>query len=195
LITMRPAKPLSAVRWATPKRTRRSISMDVQLREATPEDAEQIINYVLRLLKDPLSNMERSEGEFNISVEEERKILQEYNEAKNAMYIVAEENNQIVGLLQCSGKNKIKTKHTVSLGISVDQEYRNRGIGRKMMEYLLDWAKNNKEIKRIELLVFETNENAIELYTKMGFEIEGRKRKAVYKDGQYIDELVMGLLL
>jgi RimJ/RimL family protein N-acetyltransferase len=81
------------------------------------------------------------------------------------------------------------------LGISVDQEYRNRGIGRKMMEYLLDWAKNNKEIKRIELLVFETNENAIELYTKMGFEIEGRKRKAVYKDGQYIDELVMGLLL
>jgi RimJ/RimL family protein N-acetyltransferase len=169
--------------------------MDVQLREATPEDAEQIINYVLRLLKDPLSNMERSEGEFNISVEEERKILQEYNEAKNAMYIVAEENNQIVGLLQCSCKNKIKTKHTISLGISVDQEYRKRGIGRKMMEYLLDRAKNNKEIKRIELLVFETNENAIELYTKMGFEIEGRKRKAVYKDGQYIDELVMGLLL
>lgn len=32
------------------------------------------------------------------------------------------------------------------------------------------------------------------LYKKMEFVEEGRKRKAVFKDGAYVDELIIGLL-
>lgn len=42
--------------------------------------------------------------------------------------------------------------------------------------------------------MLEYNQVAQKLYKKIGFIEEGRKRKAVYKNGEYIDELIMELL-
>jgi putative acetyltransferase len=49
-------------------------------------------------------------------------------------------------------------------------------------------------VSRIELLVFERNEAAIHLYRKFGFVVEGRRRKAIFRDGKYLDDLMMARL-
>ncbi|MBC7123627.1 MAG: GNAT family N-acetyltransferase, partial [Pseudothermotoga sp.] len=46
--------------------------------------------------------------------------------------------------------------------------------------------------KKIQLEVMANNERAIRLYEKFGFEIEGRKKKAILLDDEYVDLLVMG---
>ena len=47
----------------------------------------------------------------------------------------------------------------------------------------------------MELEVFAENGRAIHLYEACLFEVEGRKRRGVCKDGRYIDVLVMARLL
>ena len=63
-----------------------------------------------------------------------------------------------------------------------------------MMRQAVEWARE-AGVKRIELEVFARNAPAIYLYEKFGFEIEGKRRKSIYKRGEYLDTLIMGLLL
>jgi len=44
------------------------------------------------------------------------------------------------------------------------------------------------------LTVYVDNEPAIRLYQKFGFEVEGTRRKDVFRDGQYVDSYAMARL-
>ena len=169
--------------------------MGVVIREAQPSDAAQIIAYMNRLSEEPNSNIEISPGEFTRTVEEEAGFLAEFAQPKNSIFLVAEAEGQIVGMLNCKGSNRVAIRHAVALGMSVDQDWRRQGIGSQLMAQAIAWAKSTGIISRIELAVFERNEKAIRLYQKFGFEIEGKRRKAVFRDGEYLDGLIMALLL
>lgn len=54
--------------------------------------------------------------------------------------------------------------------IGVDEAYRNKGIGTKLLEYVKEYAKNN-DYTDLRLTVNEENENAIHLYEKVGFKV------------------------
>ena len=169
--------------------------MSITIREANPEDAANMIAYVNALLEEPESFLELSKGEFTMTVEEERRFLENCWQSPNSIFIVAVENGRIVGQLICNGSGRAKVKHNVVLGMSVDQEYRGRGIGSLLMEYAIDWAKESDIVKRIELYVFKTNSRAIHLYQKYGFVIEGEKQKAVRINNEYINEYIMALMV
>jgi len=49
-------------------------------------------------------------------------------------------------------------------------------------------------LQRVELSVRENNRNAIALYEKVGFEIEGVQRNAVFVDGTYENIILMAVL-
>jgi putative acetyltransferase len=87
-----------------------------------------------------------------------------------------------------------KRRHSASLGMSVDDEHQGQGIGRKLMEAMLDLADNYLGLVRVELEVLVDNPRAIHLYERMGFEHEGCKRKAIFRGGQYADAFVMARL-
>jgi RimJ/RimL family protein N-acetyltransferase len=50
-------------------------------------------------------------------------------------------------------------------------------------------------IQRLELTVRVDNAAAIHLYQRMGYEIEGTKRRSLLVDGEFVDELYMARLL
>lgn len=70
--------------------------------------------------------------------------------------------------------------------IVVDDNYRRCGIAVKLMEYLIDYARNNS-FSNITLEVNEDNISAINLYKKNGFKNVSRREK--YYNG--IDGLLM----
>jgi len=49
-------------------------------------------------------------------------------------------------------------------------------------------------LHRIELEVFADNARAVHVYEKVGFHMEGTRRRAIFKFGRYQDLHVMGLL-
>ena len=68
--------------------------------------------------------------------------------------------------------------------IIVDDNYRQRGIASKLIEYLINYASNNS-ISNITLEVNENNISAINLYQKYRFEVASRREK-YYKDNDAI---------
>lgn len=78
------------------------------------------------------------------------------------------------------------------VGIAVHDRFQDRGIGRQLMELLLDLADNWLGLVRVELEVFADNARAIHLYESIGFEREGLERKAIFRQGGLQDVVIMG---
>ncbi|WP_041720469.1 GNAT family N-acetyltransferase [Alkaliphilus metalliredigens] len=125
---------------------------------------------------------------------------------RNEDYIVNMGNNthQFVAVVKESGEEKIigsagldifpnsRQRHSASIGIMVHKDFQNSGVGTKLMEAIIDIADNWLMLIRVELTVFADNEKAIHLYKKFNFQIEGTKKKAGIRNGEYVDELMMG---
>ena len=165
------------------------------LREAVPDDAEELVAYLHRLDDEPDSMLPRAPGEFLMTADQERALLSEYTASDNSVYLVAEANGQLVGSLCCTGGKRRATRHNADFGMSVAQEWRNRGVGTALLGRLVEWAEGTDIIRRLELEVYAHNEPAIHLYQKFGFVEEGRRQRAYFQHGRFIDGILMARLL
>jgi RimJ/RimL family protein N-acetyltransferase len=69
-----------------------------------------------------------------------------------------------------------------------------KGLGRRCTTFMVEYGFDQLNLNRIYLEVLATNSRAVELYKKIGFVEEGRLRCGQFKEGRYVDVLVMGLL-
>ena len=168
--------------------------MDFIIRRCLPDDAEQIIAYMSLISAEPGISIVVQAGEFNLTAEQERQFIADRLAEDNSLFLVADAGGEIVGALILRGGARRAIRHEAVLGITVKKEWRSRGGGDALMAYAVDWAKGSGVITRIELQVFTSNKTAIHLYQKHGFEIEGRRRNAVFREGVYHDNYVMALL-
>ena len=110
-------------------------------------------------------------------------------------HLVAVVDNKVVGLLGLETfPNKPRRSHVGTFGISVHDEWQGKGIGGALMQACLDLADNWLNLTRLELEVYADNESALHLYQRFGFEVEGTLRQHAFRDGQYVDSIVMGRL-
>lgn len=72
-----------------------------------------------------------------------------------------------------------------------DKESRGKGFGKLCTEFMLDYAFNQLNLNRIELSLLADNEEAMSLYLKNGFVQEGLQKQAQFKNGHYIDVVLM----
>ncbi len=104
---------------------------------------------------------------------------------------VATLDDTVVGLLVIHQPSQVRRKHVATFGITVSQAYQGKGIGSKLMQVMVDYCDNWLNIRRIELEVYATNDNGVGLYKKFGFVEEGRMRDYAFRDGQYVDAIMM----
>ncbi|MBI9051807.1 MAG: GNAT family N-acetyltransferase [Anaerolineaceae bacterium] len=168
--------------------------MEVIIRHATPADAAAMVAYGTQLSHEPDSNVEMSPGEFTHSIDSEKVILEQFLDSKNSIFLVVEYQDEIIGMLSCQGGKRKVRQHVAHLSMSVREDFRGKGIGTKLMDALLDWAKNNAMLSRLELIVFARNVQAIHLYQKFGFITEGCFHRAVHRNGEYLDTIPMALV-
>jgi ribosomal protein S18 acetylase RimI-like enzyme len=74
-------------------------------------------------------------------------------------------------------------------GMYVRPSSRNAGIGRRLVETAIDFARQRVEL--IQLAVVSDNEPARRLYASFGFMEYGIEKKALKQDGRYYDEILM----
>jgi RimJ/RimL family protein N-acetyltransferase len=93
---------------------------------------------------------------------------------------------------RCEGTYLKRFSHKVEFGVSVLKDFWGYGIGKNLLKESIAWADSN-DIKKITLNVLETNTKAIELYKRLGFEIEGiLKNDRILANGEYYNTIVMG---
>lgn len=163
--------------------------MDLIIRPIKIEDSKQVLE--LRTMEGVMENTLAMPNEREDKIRE--KTL---NLSINDYIFVAEikEDNdyKIVGMADLNVESSPRLRHSASVGISVHTKYQGKGIGKKLLNKLLDIADNWLMLVRIELGVLCDNDKAINLYKSLGFVVEGKKKYTTIRNGRYVDEYIMG---
>jgi RimJ/RimL family protein N-acetyltransferase len=75
-----------------------------------------------------------------------------------------------------------------------EKDYWSRGYGTEAARLLLDYGFDQLNLHSISSSAIAFNERSIRLHKKVGFRDEGRRRQAVFRNGQYHDEVLFGML-
>lgn len=113
----------------------------------------------------------------------------------SGLVLLAEVNGRLAGNLNFMRGARSKICHAGEFGITVDKLYWGQGIGRHLITCLLEWARKEKNIRKVNLKVRADNERAIILYKRMGFSEEGCLTREFYSNGIFYDALCMGLCI
>ena len=124
---------------------------------------------------------------------ESSRLFVHANQAKGMPHFVALDNGNVVGWCDIHSQNFPALDHSGVLGMGIIKSHRGQGLGEKLIRTTLAAAKE-KGLTRVELTVRETNTNAISLYKKVGFEIEGIQRNGICIDGVYTNHIAMAIL-
>jgi len=81
--------------------------------------------------------------------------------------------------------------HRLLLGMGVHRDHRRRGLGRRLLCFVSDWAAAQTGAEWIDLCVLSGNQAARALYASVGFEETGTFRDKFRIDGESVDELSM----
>lgn len=100
---------------------------------------------------------------------------------------------QLIGLTFLKNINFIHRKAEFAIFIG-DKNERGKGYSKEATLQTLRFAFYQLGLNRIYLSVQSDNEAAIKLYENTGFQLEGEFRNSVYKNGRFMNELVMGIL-
>ena len=117
----------------------------------------------------------------------------EINRPRNLLLVVEYE-NKIIGYLTLETCPEDASAHVSTLGILIHPLYRRHGLGAILVKIAILQARK-KEYQKIMLSVFNTNIGAIRLYEKFDFKIVGKRKKQFKVNDQYIDEILMELLV
>jgi RimJ/RimL family protein N-acetyltransferase len=174
------------------------------IRKVTVDDAAYIVKYLREILCDPMASIADLD-EMVLDSFREREHLRKLETSDNGLGIVAvlpsvkagnfftvENRDEIIGFLTLEPTRRRKVRHVVELGMSVREDWRGKGVGRKLVEYALEWANQNSHVEKITLNVFSENKAALNLYETTGFIIEGRLIDQINVGGDYQDLILMG---
>jgi len=117
--------------------------------------------------------------------------LSDYEGAK--AYVIINKNDEVIGqveLFNISWRNR-----RAELSVGIKQSHRKKGYGLESINRILKIGFNELGLYRIWLRVLEINEPAIKLYEKIGFVKEGVCRSESLRNGKYINQVQMSLLL
>ena len=167
---------------------------DLLIREACPEDAGAILDYVEEVSGET-DFLSFGPGEFKQTKAAEEAFLRQCRNVDHQLFLLGLVEGMIVSALTFSAGNRPRVRHRGEFGISVRKDHWSLGIGSLMLDTLLVWAKHVGRVKKINLRVRTDNHRAIALYKSKGFVIEGTIHKEICIDGQFYHHHWMGLAL
>ncbi len=160
---------------------------DVLLRSAEEKDAEALIDY-MKITAAETPFLLREPDEISLTIEQEQAFIKAKKDSENELLLIAETGGRHIGnasLMSAGGFKRYR--HRCEIAIALYQEYCGLGIGKAMLEMILDIAKK-AGYEQAELEVIANNKPAIALYEKLGFQKYGTfPDNMKYVDGSYVD--------
>lgn len=144
------------------------MSDELIIREAVPDDAQLLVDFFNKIKDYP--NIEVSTETVHVK-EIQQSIARIFDSPRNSLILALNDDN-IIGYCRVEAK-----KSSGELGIVVDKDFWNLGVGSELITDTLDWFYNYSSLDQIWLEVYKINLAAIALYNKFNFEIVKLKDK------------------
>ena len=170
--------------------SRSALAEPVHVRKLTTADAQPF--HALRL-----AALQESPSAYGSSHEEESAFTAAQVESRLAEHpdrgvFGAFDGDVLVGLVALGREGMRKLRHKgMVFGMYVIPALRGQGIGRALLNEVIDLAASVPELRQLNLSVNANNAAAIALYESCGFQIFGREVGALLCDGTLHDELHM----
>jgi RimJ/RimL family protein N-acetyltransferase len=107
-------------------------------------------------------------------------------------FVASDDKRPFIGLVRMDEFDPLN--RSIRVGADVVPELRNKGYGILIYRTIKKYCFDHLNVHRVWLEVLATNEHAGRLYAKQGFVVEGRLREAVYRDGKFVDYVIMSIL-
>lgn len=114
------------------------------------------------------------------------------NDPSSQYYVYYSDEIRFIGVVRTDEIDWVN--RSMRVGGDIDPDLWDQGYGHRMFALLKKYCFDYLNMHRLWLLVLETNERAIAVYKQAGFVEEGRQREAIYRDGKYLDYVMMFIL-
>jgi RimJ/RimL family protein N-acetyltransferase len=127
--------------------------------------------------------------------ETDREFIREYVDFKDTerrimFSIEALEGEHVGGI----NPNSVDYKNgTFSVGLRIYRPFRKNGYGEEAFRTVLRYAFVERRLQKCNSGCVSINEPSIRVHKKIGFKEEGLRRRCIYMNGRYYDDLLFGL--
>ncbi|WP_420539509.1 GNAT family N-acetyltransferase [Paenibacillus polymyxa] len=162
----------------------------VYLRPINVEDTELYYNTLFHQEVRRLTGTQRSFTKEQIA----RYIEAKGQDSSSLQLLIAlQEDDRVIGDIALQDMDSLNRSANIRIAIN-EQGNQGKGYGTEALVLMLGYGFGICNLHRIELNVFDFNEQAIRCYEKVGFQREGVQRDALYYNHQYHDSILMSML-
>jgi ribosomal protein S18 acetylase RimI-like enzyme len=165
----------------------------MEIRKLNSSDAEDYVRLRLEALREnPEAFVTTYEETVSIGHEALVQKTAKRLSSQEAFTIGAFVEERLVGVVTFMREQKTKQRHKGSVfAMYVTPSERGKGIGKRLLEELIERAKRLNGLEQLHLTVVSNNDAAVQLYRSLGFEVYGTERNAMKFEEQYWDEWLM----
>lgn len=163
--------------------------MDFILREWRNSDLESLVKYannynIAKFLTDQFPHpYTRENGIKYLSI-----VLHD----KPSKILAIDINGEAVGSIGIFPETDIHAKNA-EMGYWLAEKYWGRGIMYRAIQQMVDYGFKNFDLTRIYARPFGTNRQSQRILVKAGFILEAQLEKVLYKNGEFIDEMIYAI--
>jgi len=168
------------------------LTVEIEIRDAVPEDAVGLID-LRRTIFGESDFMLYAPDEYSDSDDAMAKRIGGMSRSGHSRLVLAFADRVLAGFLGVTGSDIPRRRHVAYVALGVLRAHWGRGIAGAMLKETLRWAPT-AGISRLELGVMSGNRRAIELYERVGFRVEGTKKRAYLIGGRPVDEHFMAYI-
>ncbi len=165
------------------------VSNRICLSEIEEEDLALLVKW-----RNDIENLRGLFSYLPLNLQKQRNWFQKYcNEPSSQLFMIelVKENEKIgvCGLNSIDYRNQ-RAELSIIIG---ENSYKGKGYASEALSLLHNYAFNYLNLKKIFLQVLITNDSAISLYKKMGYQQEGLLKGHYFQDGKFVDVLLMSI--
>jgi ribosomal protein S18 acetylase RimI-like enzyme len=126
---------------------------------------------------------------FAGEIDRERAVLR-HNELRSRVVFLATVGDEVIGWVHLDAPEQDKLDHTAEMTVGVVPDYRGRGVGGRLMDRGVRWAREHG-YEKLYNSVPSTNQRAIDWLETRGWEVEAVRENHYRVGGEYVDEVMM----
>ena len=160
--------------------------MDYKLRKWEKSDLESLVEHANNL---NIAKWLTNQFPFPYTDEDGKNYLDLVKEDNPTKIFAIEVEGKAVGSIGIFPQSDIHEK-SAEIGYWLSEQYWRNGIMSKAVQEVVQYGFETFDIVRIFARPFSTNTGSQKVLEKAGFELEAKLKQALYKNGEYFDELI-----